>query len=107
MNESSIEMDLETEGWILTAKRREDVGGEIIETGYVMLLDEVHELLYTIQNEALFPALHCVYQDENKTITHTRKNDESPSHSSTTRILNGYEGESAESSCFFPQNSSL
>ena len=42
MNGSSIEMDLETEGWILTAKRREDVGGEIIEAGYVMLLDEVH-----------------------------------------------------------------
>ena len=97
-------MDLETEGWILTAKRREDVGGEIIEAGYVMLLDEVHELLYTIQNEAL-PEFDCVYQDENKTITHTRKNDESPSHSSIIRILNGYEGESAESGCFFLQNS--
>ena len=105
MNGSSIEMDLETEGWILTAKRREDVGEEIIEAGYVMLLDEVHELLYTIQNKALFPALYCVYHDENKTITHTRKNDESPSHSSIICILNGYEGESAESGCSFLQNS--
>ena len=89
----------------MTAKRREDVGGEIIEAGYVMLLNEVHELLYTIQNEALFPALHCVYQDENKTIIHTRKNDESPSHSSIIRILNGYEGELTESGCSFLQNS--